>query len=73
MTTTSISYGHFSYHNRIEFEGILKQPIYGNGTPKLEAGQCRIVLKNNEDIENYNIHLLKTTTKHYYHYWIENF
>lgn len=84
MTTTSISYGHFSYHNRIEFEGILKQPIYGNayvaafldnenGTPKLEPGQCRIVLNYNEDIESYNIPLLKKTTKHYYHYWmVEN-
>ncbi|MCT7618380.1 hypothetical protein N5U05_11585 [Aliarcobacter butzleri] len=91
MTTTSISYGHFSYHNRIEFNGISKNPIYGdayvtafldneNGTPKLEPGQCRIVFNNNEDIEEYNISLLKKTIKHYYYYWmledeqdIENF
>ena len=84
MTTTSIAYGHFSYHNRIEFEGILKNPIYGNAyvaafldnentTPKLEPGQCRIVLNNNEDIESYDIPLLKKTTKHHYHYWmVEN-
>ena len=91
MTTTSISYGDFSYHNRIEFKGISKSPIYGNayvtafldnetGTPKLEPGQCRIVFNNNEDIEEYNISLLKKTIKHYYYYWmledeqdIENF
>jgi len=84
MTTTSISYGHFSYHNRIEFNGISKNPIYGNayvtafldnenGNPKLEPGQCRIVLQNNEDIESFNIPLLKKTTKHYYYYWmVEN-
>lgn len=81
MTTTSISYGHFSYHNRIEFNGISKNPIYGNayvtafldnetGTPKLEPGQCRIVFNNNEDIEEYNISLLKKTIKHYYYYWM---
>lgn len=81
MTTTSISYGYFSYHNRIEFNGISKNPIYGNayvtafldnetGTPKLEPGQCRIVFSNNEDIEEYNISLLKKTIKHYYYYWM---
>ncbi len=81
MTTTSISYGQFSYHNRIEFKGISKSPIYGNayvtafldnenGTPKLEPGQCRIVFKNNEDIEQYNILLLEKIRKHYYYYWM---
>ncbi len=84
MTTTSISYGNFSYHNRIEFVGISKNPIYGNayvtafldnenGTPKLEPGQCRIVLNDNEDIQNFSIPLLKKTIKHYYYYWmVEN-
>lgn len=54
MLTTSIAYGEFSYHNRIEFPGIEKNPIYGgayvkafidneNGSPKLEPGLCRIV------------------------------
>ncbi len=57
MLTTSIAYGHFKYQERIEFEGIEKNPIYGNayvsafldnenGKPKIQPGQCRIVRKN---------------------------
>ena len=30
MLTTNIAYGHFKYQERIEFEGIEKNPIYGN-------------------------------------------
>jgi hypothetical protein len=51
--TTSIAWGQFSYHERIEFPGIEKNPIYGNayisafadneaGTPKLYPSECRI-------------------------------
>lgn len=54
MLTTSIAYGQFVYHERIEFEGIGKTPIYGNayvsafldnenGRPKIQPGQCRII------------------------------
>jgi hypothetical protein len=57
MLTTSIAYGKFRYQERIEFEGIEKNPIYGNayvsafldnenGEPKIQPGQCRIVKKN---------------------------
>ena len=57
MLTTSIAYGEFSYQQRIEFDGISKNPIYGNayvsafldnetGTPKMQPGQCRIVTNN---------------------------
>lgn len=57
MLTTSIAWGHFSYHSKIEFPGISKQPIYGNayvsafldnetGTPRIQPGHCRIVTKN---------------------------
>ncbi|MFA5780512.1 MAG: hypothetical protein WC947_10300 [Elusimicrobiota bacterium] len=57
MLTTSIAYGKFRYQERIEFEGIEKNPIYGNayvsafldnenGKPKIQHGQCRIVKKN---------------------------
>ena len=56
MLTTSIAYGKFRYQERIEFEGIEKNPIYGNayvsafldnenGKPKIQSGQCRIVEK----------------------------
>lgn len=54
MLTSSIAWGHFSYHDRIEFPGIGKQPIFGNGyltafldneigSPKIQPVQCRIV------------------------------
>jgi len=57
MLTTSIAYGKFRYQERIEFEGIEKNPIYGNayvsafldnenGQPKIQPGQCRIVKEN---------------------------
>jgi len=53
MTTTSVAFGRFSYHQRIEFPGIEKNPLYGNayvtayldnerGLPKIQPGQCRI-------------------------------
>jgi hypothetical protein len=56
MLTTSISYGKFSYHQRLEFPGIEKNPIYGNayvasfldnevGQPRIQPGQCRIVIR----------------------------
>lgn len=54
MLTTSIAYGPFNYQDKIEFDGIEKNPIYGHayvqafldnevGTPKIQPGQCRIV------------------------------
>lgn len=57
MLTTSVAYGHFRYQNRIEFEGVEKNAIYGNayvsafldnesGNPKIQPGQCRIVRDN---------------------------
>ena len=57
MLTASIAYGKFKYQERIEFEGIEKNPIYGNayvsafldnenGKPKIQPGQCRIIKEN---------------------------
>lgn len=57
MLTTTIAYGNFKYQERIEFEGIEKNAIYGNayvsafldnenGKPKIRPGQCRIVKGN---------------------------
>lgn len=34
MLTTSISFGHFHYQNKLEFDGIEKNPIYGNAYVK---------------------------------------
>jgi hypothetical protein len=52
--TTSIAYGNFDYQDKLEFDGIEKNPIYGFayvqaflnnevGKPKLEPGQCRLI------------------------------
>ncbi len=62
MTTTSIAYGPFSYHQRIEFEGIEKHPLLGNayiaayldnenGSPRIQPGQCRVLLGSIPDQE----------------------
>jgi len=55
MLTCSIAYGHFTYTNYIEFDGISQNPILGNGylktyldhekeNPKLQPGECRILI-----------------------------
>jgi len=60
MLTTSIAYGKFKYKEKIEFEGMEKNQIYGyaylsafldneKGKPKIQPGQCRIVSKNLPD------------------------
>lgn len=73
MLTTSIAYGVFDYQDKLEFEGIEKNPIYGNayvkafldnekGSPKIQPGQCRLVNGNlpfEIDLENPSYHLLK--------------
>ena len=83
MLTTSIAYGQFSYHQRIEFDGISKNPIYGNayvsafldnetGTPKMQPGQCRIVTNNLSENESTNNPYLKKIRNHIYYYWMLN-
>lgn len=88
MLTTSIAYGEFQYIERIEFPGIDKNPIYGNaylsayldnesGNPKIQPGQCRIVLKNLPleieaiDQSQYDdiFRIIKKKDRHYYYYW----
>lgn len=74
MLTTSIAYGEFSYHEKLEFPGIEKNPIYGgayvkafldneNGYPKIQPGQCRIIidefLKNQINLNIENNDILK--------------
>lgn len=57
LLTTSVAFGRFTYTHRIEFDGIEKNPIFGQAylnafldaeasTPKLQPGQCRIVKEN---------------------------
>jgi len=54
---TSIAFGQFKYHQKLEFIGIEKNLIYGNAylsayldlektLPKIQPGECRIVKRN---------------------------
>ncbi|MCK9392783.1 MAG: hypothetical protein M0Q01_14590 [Syntrophales bacterium] len=83
MLTTSIAFGHFSYHQRLEFEGIEKNPIFGNayvtayfdnekGKPKIQPGQCRIVNNNVDDLYFNHSDLIERTGSHFYYYWMVN-
>lgn len=80
MLTTSIAYGHFSYREKIEFQGIEKNQLHGFayvkafldneiGKPKIQPGQCRILeddLPETLRIDNSHI---RQKGRHYYYYW----
>jgi len=84
MLTTSICWGRFSYKNKIVFNGIEKQPVYGNaylsafldnemGTPKLEPGFCRVLKSGVEDLNISSLDQfssIKETNKYYLYYWM---
>ena len=84
MLTTSIAWGDFSYHNRIEFPGIDKQPIFGNayvsafldnetGRPRLKPGQCRILKRDIPESVLPSIAenpRIEDAKSHYYYYWM---
>lgn len=83
ILTTSIAFGKFSYHQRLEFEGIEKNPIYGNayvtafldneiGKPKIQPGQCRIVNNNVDDLDFDHFDLIEKSSSHFYYYWMVN-
>jgi len=84
MLTTSIAWGEFSYHNRIEFPGINKQPIYGNayvsafldiekGVPRIQPEQCRII-KHGIPMEIFSTVTqqahIENAKAHCYYYWM---
>jgi len=80
MLTTSIAYGRFSYHERIEFPGIGKNPIYGfpyvkaffdneNGRPKIQPGECRLLKEGLPDGFVPKDPLFRERRKHFYYYW----
>lgn len=65
MLTTSIAYGYFKYHSLLEFQGIEKNPLYGDGyveafmdseidENKIQPGQCRIIKKNLPKLDKHN-------------------
>jgi hypothetical protein len=81
MLTTCIAYGRFSYHQRLEFPGIEKNPIFGNayvaafidhesGKPALQPGQCRLVAQGLDQIDMLQIPRLKHERGHHYFYWM---
>ncbi len=81
MLTTSIAYGHFSYHQRLEFTGIEKNPIFGNayvaafvdnesGHPTIQPGQCRLIDQGLDRLGALHIPRLIHERKHHYFYWM---
>jgi hypothetical protein len=94
--TTSIAFGRFVYLERSEFPGIEKNLLYGpaylssyldneKGKPKIQPGQCRIVIENlpmditnlleniNTNIDNRIFGLIRKRLqdeRHYYFYWM---
>ena len=81
MLTTSIAYGQFSYHQRLEFTGIEKNPIYGNayvsafldneaGNPRIQPGQCRIIKRGLPEIDWTRIPQIESADKYYNYYWM---
>jgi hypothetical protein len=81
MLTTSIAFGPFSYHQRLEFQGIEKNPVIGNaylaayldnanGTPKIQPGQCRILRNNIDEQLLLQNPLLQTEGKYTCYYWM---
>lgn len=81
MLTTSIAYGQFSYHQRLEFDGIEKNPIYGNayvaafldneaGTPSIQPGQCRIIKHGFPNINLSDMPQIEETEMHYNYFWM---
>jgi hypothetical protein len=86
MLTTSVAYGQFSYHQRLEFPGIEKNPVYGHaylnayldnssGRPKIQPGQCRLLcrsLSSELAATECDHRLFETVGEHRYFYWMVN-
>jgi len=81
MLTTSIAYGRFSYHQRVEFDGIEKNPVYGNaytaafldnesGQPAIQPGECRIVKRGLDSEPLQSDERLVAQRNHFYFYWM---
>ena len=74
--TTAIAWGPFDYHERIEFIGLNKDPIYGNayvdafidnesGEPKLYPNECRLLRKGlPPDVEEFCLGRLGLIGRH---------
>ena len=83
MLTISIAYGNFDYHDKLEFDGIEKNPIYGyayvqafldneTGNPRIQPGQCRLVkngLPAELDFDHLDFNLLKQKSNDNSHFY----
>jgi hypothetical protein len=83
MLATSIAHGRFSYRQRVEFEGIEKNLIFGNAylaafldtetsRPKIHPGECRIVKHNIDPSNLAGIPRIEDRDGHYYFFWMLN-
>jgi hypothetical protein len=82
MLKTSIAFGEFSYNNRIEFNGLSKNMLYGNAyltaylnNDKVETSLCKIIVDDSFpiNISHENFPLIKRKRNNYYYYWnLEN-
>ena len=81
MLTASIAYGHFSYHQRLEFPGVVKTPIFGHAyiaafmdtetsQPRIQPGECRIVKRGLGDCGAETLPRLVDEQGHIYFYWM---
>ncbi len=84
MLTSSVAYGQFSYHQRLEFPGIEKNRFFGyayldayldnsSGHPKIQPGQCRVVcrgLPGQLAVSGGESRLAQKRGEHRYFYWM---
>jgi hypothetical protein len=82
--TTSIAWGHFQYHERIEIPGIEKNPVYGNayvaavmdaesGAVRMYPTDCRVLKAHLPPGLDEHLRLrprIREAPKHYYFEWM---
>jgi hypothetical protein len=84
MLTSSVAFGQFSYHQRLEFPVIEKNPVFGHtyleayldnssGHAKIQPGQCRVVcrgLPGQLAVSGGEPRLAEKRGEHRYFYWM---
>jgi hypothetical protein len=84
MLTSPVAYGQFSYHQRLEFPGIEKNPVFGdayleayldnsNSDAKIQPGQCRVVCRGlpaQLAVSGGEARLAEKRGEHRYFYWM---
>ena len=81
LLTTSVAYGDFEYKDKIELPNMTKNSFHGNayldaymdnehGTPKIKAGECRVLISDDIKELNTSSQNIKKTKTHYNYYWM---